>query len=54
MKNIKTAVKKYRKDVLVKFVKKANMWCKTYWDDDSIQKQEWSVTEPDSSRPETK
>lgn len=44
---------KYREDVLVKYVKKAHSWCKTYWNDKGEQKQEWSSTEPDSSRPET-
>lgn len=49
----KTALKKiYRKDVFVKFVKKANMWCKTYWAENSDQKQEWSSTKPDLIRPE--
>lgn len=25
----------------VKFVKRANMWCLTYWNENNEQKQEW-------------
>lgn len=29
----------------IKFVKKANMWCRTYWEDDK-QQQEWTKDKP--------
>lgn len=34
-----------RQDVLVKYVKRAGMWCKTYWVNGK-QKQEWSKKKP--------
>ena len=36
--------KEPRKDVFIKYVKKADCWCKTYWDKEGNQKQEWSET----------
>lgn len=41
-----------RSDVLVKFVKKANMFCRTWWNDKGEQKQEWSIDKPETIRPE--
>lgn len=41
-----------RNDIFVKWVKKANMWCKTWWDDKGAQKQEWFIEKPDMLRPE--
>ncbi len=40
-----------RKDILVKWVRVANMWCKTWWNNKGEQKQEWSTTEPNTVRP---
>ena len=30
-----------RKDVLVKYVGRAKLWCRTYWDENGNQIQEW-------------
>lgn len=35
-----------KKKNYIKFVKKANMWCKTTWNEKGIQKQEWSLEKP--------
>jgi hypothetical protein len=32
--------------IYIKFVKNANMWVRTYWDEKGIQKQEWSSDKP--------
>lgn len=44
----------YRKDVFVKFVKKAGMWCKTHWNNRGEQNQNWSLIKPDAIRPDEK
>ena len=41
-------VKVFRDDVFVKYVKKARMWCRTHWDKDGIQKQEWFSEKPEA------
>lgn len=33
--------------VLIKFVKAAGMWCKTYWTEKGEQKQTWSTDKPE-------
>lgn len=42
---IKDTIKK-REDIFIKYVKRARMWCKTYWDDQGFQKQEWTIDKP--------
>jgi len=37
------------KKTKIKFVKKAQMWCKTSWDGKGEQRQEWSIERPDES-----
>ncbi len=32
--------------VYIKFVKAANMWCRTHWDDKGKQVLEWSSEKP--------
>lgn len=46
--------KTFKKDVIVKFVKAANMWGKFWWDDKGDQKADWFCEKPDNSRPATK
>ena len=33
------------KKIHIKYVKAANMWCKTYWEANK-QKQEWTIKRP--------
>ncbi len=30
----------------IKWVKKANMWCRSYWDNDNKLHQEWTIDKP--------
>ena len=39
-------IKSVSKVVHVVWVKKAGMWCKTWFDEKGTQKQEWSVEKP--------
>lgn len=32
----------------IKFIKKANMWCLTFWDEKDKQKQEWFSTKEEA------
>lgn len=34
------------KKPMIKFVKKAAMWCCTTWNEDGVQKQDWSMEKP--------
>ena len=38
--------KVFKEDVLIKFVKRAQMWCRTHWNDKGDQVTDWSIEEP--------